>query len=169
MKKYLALSMSFVLLAECSAFDSIGGSLGGIGGSSANSSAGSSGNIFRNRNKETTPLEQRIVKDDTRVLISNVDSVQVDQYHGGLLITARGKIDNLGYSDVDLIAVNNGFPDEKGLLTYEFKAAAPEEPIAGRTTRAHEVFAGASVNLRRTSLVKRIRVIAAQNQITVSK
>lgn len=167
-------------IAGCSVFGSFsgsansstgssGGSTGSSGGSSATSSGGSSSAGFFNRREKETVLEQPAIIVDTRVLISTVDEVTVDKYSGGALIKARGTVDGVGYSDIDLIADNKGLPDENGVITYKFKGKSPIGTTKGPTERSNQVYAGASITALRLPTVKRIRVVAAQNEITVSK
>ena len=137
-------------------------------GSSDGSSGGSSGGFFKKREKEVA-LEQRIPVAETRILIPVVNEVQVDAFRGGVLIKAKGTLDRQGYSNVDLVAVNKGLPDENGVVTYEFKGDKPENTRAGPTPRSNEVYAGAFITSIRLATVKSIRVVAAQNQIIKSK
>jgi hypothetical protein len=149
--------------------NSSGGSVGGSSAaSSGGSSAGSSGGSFAGRTEEVV-LEQKIVIVDTRGLIPVVNAVKVDKYSGGAIITARGTTDIQGYSNVHLVARNSGLPDENGVVTYDFKAELPVGTTAGPTPRSNEVYAGTSITALRLPSVKRIRVIAGQNEITVSK
>jgi hypothetical protein len=165
MKNILITVIAFGFVTGCSVFGSIGGSAG----SSVGSSGGSSGGFFGKRRPKETVLEQRIEEPDIRVLIPVVNEVKVDKYRGGALIRARGTVDRQGYSEINLVAVNDGLPDENGVVTYEFKGEKPLITVAGPTARSKEVYAGASITARRLPSVKRIRVIASQNQIVVSK
>jgi hypothetical protein len=179
MKTIFITVIAFSFLTGCSVFNSFGGSANssigrsgnssnGSGASSGGSSNGSSGGFFKGR-KEDVVLEQKIVVEDTRGLIPVVNAVKVDKYTGGAIITARGTTDVQGYSNVHLVAQNNGLPDEKGVVTYEFKAELPVGTATGPTPRSNEVYAGASITAIRLPSVRRIRVIAGQNEITVSK
>jgi hypothetical protein len=173
MKKIFITVLAFGFISGCSVFGSIGGSAGSSanssGGSLGNSSGNSSGGIFAKKTKEQAPLEQRIQADDTRSLIAVVNDVTVDKFRGGVLIKARGTADSMGYSEVNLVAVNGGLPDENGGVTYEFKGDVPLTKFKGPTTRSNEVYAGASIPAIRLPSVKSIKVVAAQNQIIVSK
>jgi len=183
MKTIFITVIAFVFVTGCSEFLKDGGSVGSSAGSSGNStgsvsnssggsiggsSAGSSGGLFASRQKETV-LEQPKVIEDTRGLIPVVNAVKVDKYSGGAIITARGTTDIQGYSNVHLVAQNSGLPDENGVVTYDFKAELPVGTVPGPTPRSNEVYAGTSITALRLPSVKRIRVIAGQNEITVSK
>ncbi|MBE9475617.1 MAG: hypothetical protein IME92_00640 [Proteobacteria bacterium] len=163
-------------IAGCSVFGSFSGSAnsstgstGSSGGSSATSSGGSSSAGFFNRREKETVLEQPAIIVDKRVLIAIVDQVTVDRFSGGAIIKARGTVDGVGYSDIDLVADNKGLPDENGVVTYKFKGKSPIGTTKGPTERSNQVYAGASITALRLPTVKRIRVVAAQNEITVSK
>jgi hypothetical protein len=175
MKTIFITVIAFSFVTGCSDFFNNGGSVGSSAGSSGNStgsfggsSAGSSGGLFGGRTKEIALEQPEIVK-DTRGLIPVVNKVIVDKYDGGALITARGTTDTQGYSNVHLVERNKGLPDEKGVVTYEFKAELPVGTSNGPTPRSNEVYGGVSITALRLSSVKRIRVIARQNEITVSK
>ncbi len=175
MKTILITIVAFSFVSGCSVFGSFGGSVNSSTGSSGNSSAassggssaGSSGGVFGGGQKEVV-LEQPRIEVDTRVLIATVTQVTVDKFSGGAIIKARGTTDRQGYSEVDLVAENNGLPDEKGVVTYKFKGASPIGTTKGPTERSNEVYAGASITALRLPTVKKIRVVAAQNEITVS-
>jgi hypothetical protein len=172
MKKIFITIITAGFVAGCSVFGSLGNSAGSSagssGGSAGGSSGGSSGGFFKKRQKEVL-LEQRIPEAETRILIPVVTDVQVDAFRGGVLIKAKGTLDRQGYSNVDLVAVNKGLPDENGVVTYEFKGDKPQDTRAGPTPRSNEVYAGAFITSIRLATVKSIRVVAAQNQIIKSK
>lgn len=174
MKKIFITVITLGFVAGCSGFGSLSGSAGSSAGSSTGSSGGSStggssGGFFKKRAEKETILEQRIAKEETRILIPVVNEVQIDAFSGGVLIKAKGTLDRQGYSNVDLVALNKGLPDENGVVTYEFKGDRPDVIKNGPTPRSNEVYAGASITAIRLAKVKSIRVIAAQNQITKSK
>ncbi|MBL4749262.1 MAG: hypothetical protein JKX71_01530 [Amylibacter sp.] len=172
MKKIFITIIAASFVVGCSGLGSLGNSAGSSAGSSGRSSggssAGSSGGFFKKREKEVQ-LEQRIPAAETRILIPVVTEVQVDAFRGGVLIKAKGTLDRQGYSNVNLVAVNKGLPDENGVVTYEFKGEKPKYTRAGPTPRSNEVYAGAFITSIRLASVKRIRVVAAQNQIVKSK
>ncbi len=168
MKKIFITIIAASFVAGCSGLGSLGNSAGSSAGSVSGSSGGSSGGFFKKREK-VVELEQRIPKEETRVLIPVVTEVQVDPFRGGVLIKAKGTLDRQGYSDINLVAVNKGLPDENGVATYEFMGDRPEDTRAGPTPRSNEVYAGAFITSIRLVSVKSIRVVAAQNQIIKSK
>lgn len=173
MKNIIITLTAFGFVSGCSVFGDIDGDIDGSAEnnseSSDDSSANSSGGFFSKRKPEVTPLEQKRIVPDERILIPIVSEVTVDRFLGGALIKARGTTDSLGYNDINLVVLNDGFPDENGVISYEFKAEAPLKKIKGPTPRSNEVYAGASIPANRILLVKRIRVVAAQNQIVVPK
>ena len=174
MKKIIITVIAFGFVTGCSAVGSLTGSSGNSSnGSSAGisngSSGGSSAGSFGGKRVKEIELEQKKKVVDTRTLIPVVVEVKVDRFRGGVLITARGTADQPGYGDVNLVPLNKGLPDENGIVSYEFKGDAPYTDALITTKRSKEMFAGASINLIKLPSVKKIRVIAEQNQITVSK
>ncbi len=170
MKKIIITMIAFGFVTGCSAVGSVTGSSGNSStGSSGGSSGGSSAGSFGGKRVKEVVLEQKKKVVDTRTLIPVVVEVKVDPFRGGVLITARGTANQPGYGDVNLVPLNKGLPDENGIVSYEFKGDAPYTDALITTKRSREIFAGASINLVKLPSVKRIRVIAEQNQITVSK
>lgn len=172
MKNTIITITTLSFLAGCGVLGSAGNSAGSsagssAGGSSATSSGGSSAGVFKNRVKEVELEQPRIVIDE-RGYIPVVSEVTVDKFKGGALVKARGLVDSIGYSEVDLMPVNKGIPDENGLVILQFRANKPEKFRAPATERAKQVYAGASIPAARMPYVREIRVIAAQNQISVS-
>ncbi len=166
MKKIIITMIAFGFVTGCSA---VGSMTGSSGNSSTGSSGGSSVGSFGAKRVKEVVLEQKKKVVDTRTLIPVVVEVKVDPYRGGVLITARGTASQPGYGDVNLVALNNGLPDENGIVSYEFKGDAPYTDALITTKRSKEIYAGAAINLVKLPSVKKIRVIAEQNEITVSK
>ena len=170
MKKIIITIIAFGFVTGCSAIGSVTGSSGNSSsGSSAGSSGGSSAGSFGGKRVKEVELEKKKVIVDHRTLIPVVVDVEINRFSGGVLVVARGTASQPGYSDVNLVALNNGLPDENGIVSYEFKGDAPYSDALITTKRSKEIYAGASINLVKLTSVKKIRVIAEQNQITVSK
>jgi hypothetical protein len=171
MKNIFITVVALGFIAGCSGSGSLGGSAGSSAGSSGGSSGASSGGFFAGigtKREEEVVLEQRLPRVDNRTLIAVVNEVKVDNFRGGALIKAKGTTSVQGYGDVDLVEVNKGLPDENGVVTYEFKGNKPEAGRTGPTKRANEVYAGNSIPATRLPSVKRILIIAEQNQIIVT-
>ncbi len=174
MKNTFVIVVACSLIAGCSVFGSFGGSAGSsAGGSSGDSSAGSSGGssagLFGKKRVKEVELEQRDPTVDKRVLIPTVTKVVVDSHRGGALVHATGTTGNIGYHDLHLAPVNGGFPDEDGVISFEFKGEFPEVAVTPTTERSRELIAGNSISAKRLAGARSIRVIARDNQITVRK
>lgn len=171
MNKIITTIIALGFITGCSAVGSIGNSSGGssTGGSSAGSSGGSSAGSFGKKRVKETVLEQPKEIIDYRTLIPVVTEVKVNRFRGGVIISAIGTASQPGYGNIGLVPVDKGLPDENGIVTYEFKGEAPYSDALVTTKRSKEFYAGASINQVRLPSIKKIRVIAEQNQITVSK
>ncbi|PCH93039.1 MAG: hypothetical protein COB84_09905, partial [Rhodobacteraceae bacterium] len=113
-----------------------------------------------------TALETLTVAPDTRGFVPVVKDVKIKRFRGGALVEARGLVGTVGYFDVGLAPVNDGLPDENGVITYEFRGNKPASGHVAVTQRSKEVYAGASISNIRLAKTRSIRVIAAQNQVT---
>lgn len=164
MKTPIIALVMFGMLSGCGGSGSLSGSAGSSAGSTGGSAGGSFKGIFRNR--DVTALETLTVAPDTRGFVPVVKDVKVKRFRGGAVLEARGLVGTVGYFDVGLAPVNDGLPDENGVITYEFRG---NKSAAGRvavTERSKEVYAGASISNIRLAKTRSIRVIAAQNQVT---
>ncbi|WP_193221961.1 hypothetical protein [Amylibacter sp. SFDW26] len=161
------------LMAGCGVFGSFGSSAGSSGGSSGGSSAGSSGGssagLFGKKREKEIVLEQRKEVEDLRVLLPTVKDVFVERFHGGAIVRATALTGNIGYHNIHLSPVNDGLPDENGVVTFEFLGEEPVTRTTPRTERSREIIAANSISTNVLRNVSSIRVVAAQNQISVRK
>ncbi len=158
------------LISGCSLFGSFGGSAGSsAGGSSAGSSGGSSAGFFSKKREKEVVLEKRKEVDDLRGLLPVVKDVVVDRFHGGAIVRATATASSIGYHNIHLYPVDNGLPDENGVVTFEFIGEAPVSGVAARTERSGEIIAANSISANVIDSVRSIRVVAAQNEISVRK
>lgn len=150
--KNIVLSVAAVaLLAGCSAFGSV-----------------SSLNPFR---RAAPPPEEGLITatraPDGRELIASVTELRAEPTRNGVILRARGGTAVQGYYDVELSETNNGLPDETGTLTYELRGRAPASPLAANTARSREIVAAVYVSQIVLKSVRALRVVAAENQITI--
>jgi hypothetical protein len=167
-----------VALTVCGLVASCGGGSGSLGGGSgsANSSAGSSGSgssagsfgLFKRKKNEPVTVAQKKIQ-DFGSLIPQVTNVRVEQVKSGAIIYAKGKASRLGYYDVKLLAPNGMTPDEKGVLTLEFRAKQPEFWTTASTERAREIEVGRYISRYKLDRLRKITVIGAQNIVTVGR
>ena len=153
---------------------SLGGSLGGSSGSigsgrpsDGGSSAGSFG-LFPNRqNRAVTPAQQVVL--DHGDLVPVVADVRVDAVKAGAIIRVVAKASRQAYYEVRLRAVGRFEPDENGVITLELRARQPRFWTPASTERSREIVVGRFISSQKLSRTKKIIVIAAQNEIIVSR
>lgn len=104
---------------------------------------------------------------DGRELIATLTELRAEPTRNGIILRALGKAAVQGYYDVELSETNNGLPDETGTLTFEFRGKPPALPLAANTERSREIVAGVFISQINLKSVKALRVVAAQNQITI--
>ncbi len=114
-------------------------------------------------------LETRKEVEDLRELLPTVKDVVVDRFHGGAIVRATATAANVGYHNVHLAPVNGGLPDENGVVTFEFKGELPAVGVAPTTERSREIIAANSISAKIIPSVRTVRVVAAQNEISVRK
>lgn len=61
---------------------------------------------------------------DRRIAVSQVTALKIERTTAGAIIHATGLPPRLGYWDAELVAQNNGEP-ENGVITYVFRIAEP--------------------------------------------
>lgn len=109
---------------------------------------------------------------DNRVLVEQVTRFEVQPAHGGAILSAAGLPPTQGWWDAELVAENDGFPED-GVLTYRFVVAepVPGTPVARRvlTPESREVTVGKYISNQRLAGVQRIVVTGAGNSRTVSR
>lgn len=124
-------------------------------------------NWFGTSQEETTTAvapERETV--DERVLIDRITKMTIEPAGNGAILRITAQSDTPGAYDVTFVGLNNGLPDEKGILTYEMrvKHPAPTNPDGLKTLLAAH-FVGA-FELQNT---RRIIVKAADNQRSVTR
>ena len=161
------------LITGCGVFGSFGSSAGSSGGSSAGSSGGSSGGSsagrFGKKREKEVVLEQREEVEDLRELLPSIKDVVVERFPGGAIVRATAAVNNVGYYNTHLLPVNDGLPDENGVVTFEFIGIAPDERIVPTTERSRELIAANSISATILPKVRTIRVVSASNEISVRR
>ena len=96
---------------------------------------------------------------DQWALITRVNSIEVNNASGGVLVTAKGQPARAGGYNLDLVPA--GF--ENGVLTLEFKIAYPQSTTSGAVTPLTS-----SRFIKDSALggVRQIRVVSAQNSLS---
>ncbi len=106
---------------------------------------------------------------DPRGLIPFIRSARADRTLNGHVIRVEGTVERAGYFDLELVARNDGEPDDTGTLTYDFRAAPPQFAQAAPTERSKAVQAAVFVPKDIYADARRIVVVSTQNTVTVSK
>lgn len=111
---------------------------------------------------EASAREQAILQ---KVPVQSVGSVEIGRTRDGILVTAIGTADRLGYSLPTLRARRNGQPGADGFIDLDFVATqpAPELNFPVGTTRTRALRADLPISLRDLGNARGIRVIAATN------
>lgn len=105
---------------------------------------------------------------DPRALVDQVVSLRLERNRGGAILHAIGLPPQQGFFDGDLVPLDDGKP-VKGMVSFEFRIAAPAAPTRVSTQASREVLVGLFLTNQQLADVRRIRVIAAQNSRTVSR
>jgi hypothetical protein len=125
---------------------------------------GSARRSRRGNRTEKTPLvdPSRIgAAAETRPLIAQIESMQIDRIPGGAIVTATGIAEGAGYYDAVLLPAGN----ENGVLTYDFHAQNPAVPVAGPTVSSRRITV--AVTLTNTELAG-IRTITVRGALNVA-
>ena len=159
------------ILAGCGGSGSLGGGSGSGGSARSASSGGSSGGsfgLFKRQKTETLTVTQKAAVDHGDFIPTVVD-VWIEQVKSGAIIRAKGAANRQGYYDVKLRAPGGLKPDEDGVLTLEFRAKQPEFWTTASTKRAREITVGRYITRQKLAAIRKIVVLAGQNQITVRR
>ncbi len=105
---------------------------------------------------------------DRRLLVDQVTALRIERTTAGAIVHATGLPPRLGYWDAELVAENDGKP-ENGVVTYVFKVATPRWATAASTPYARSIEAAAFIPTVRLAEVRAIRVMGAQNSRTASR
>lgn len=152
MKKIILSIATISLLANCSGSGSV-----------------SSLNPFQREPRPEEALVTTTRIPDGRELIATVTELRAEPTRNGVILRAQGKTNVQGYYDVELSETNGGLPDETGMLTFELRGKPPQFPLAANTDRSRDIVAGTFVSQITLKSVRSLRVVAAQNQITIRK
>ncbi len=101
---------------------------------------------------------------DARSLMSEVVALSIERAPGGAIVRATGLPPTQGYWDGGLVPLDRDErPDERGVLSYEFRVFAPVAPQRVSTRQSREVVVGRFVSNQTLEGVREIRVIASGN------
>ena len=103
---------------------------------------------------------------DNRVLVDQVTTLKIERMPGGAIVRASGLPQTQGWWDGELVAENDGEPDDKGVMTYRFVVAAPREPTAVSTPVSREITVAAYLSDLKLARLRRITVVGARNSLS---
>ncbi len=101
---------------------------------------------------------------DTRPLVGQVVAMNVERIPGGAIVRATGLPPRQGFYDGELVPLNDEEPED-GILTFEFRAAAPEFQTRVSTQQSREVVVGRFVSDQTLDGVRAIRVVGLANAL----
>lgn len=139
----------------------------GLLASCSGSGSVSSLNPFRRAPAPEETLVTAARAADGRELIATITELRAEPTRNGIILRALGKTPVQGFYEVVLSETNRGFPDATGTLTFELRGRAPELPLVANTDRSRDIMAGVFLSNVELKSVKALRVVAAQNQITI--
>ncbi len=105
---------------------------------------------------------------DNRALVAQVSDMAVERFPGGAIIRAEGITPTQGWWDAELVAENDGRPVD-GVLTYDFRIAAPRTETRVSTPQSRSVSAAVRISDRRLEGVRMIVVRGAENARSVRR
>lgn len=105
---------------------------------------------------------------DYRGPVPQVTSLKVERATGGFIIRATGLPPRLGYWDAELVADNDGYP-ENGVMSYTFRIAPPPWRTRQSSTAARTVTVATYVSELSLKGATRIRVVGASNSLVARR
>lgn len=112
------------------------------------------------------------VANDPRELVAQITSLEVKATQGGAIVMAEGITPTQGWWGADLLAENDGKPVD-GVVTYRFVIAWPDPGSAASqrvlTPQSRTVSASAFINSTRLASVRKVVVVGASNQRSLSR
>ena len=168
MKNLLCAFFIVGMVSSCGLGNSSVGSSAGSASSASSSGSGSSAGSFGRRNR----ANKKAIASTTiegRSLVAVIEGARFERTRDGGVIRARALMPRQGYYDAKLISLNKFVPDEKGVLTLEFRAKEPQFNTNTSTNRSREIDVGVFLSHQKLAVIRSIRVVGSQNQVTLRK
>lgn len=125
-------------------------------------------NPFADRSTPAGGGVTRVVEDNT-VLIAQLQSVAPEAALRGVILKATGIAATEGYYNAQLVATNGGLPDERGIVTYEFRATPPETPGRAGPVQTRRLIAAAFIGDDDLAGIRGFRVRSASNVVDLRR
>lgn len=101
---------------------------------------------------------------DTRGLMNRITEVKVEETSTGVILRATGVMEAQGYYDAELV----GLPlDEEGIKVFEFRIRAPEATTGPGPEVSRQITAATALSFYQLDQIAGLRVVSAQNAISV--
>lgn len=144
--------------------------LAGCGGNGSNP-FGSLGSLnpFGGGSGQTVPVVAPYERPPGGVLIARLVSVEAEPALRGLIIRATGAAPTEGYYGARLFALNDGLPDENGIVTLQFRVEAPEFPGPAGTENTRQVIAATFVTDAALEDINGFVVVSATNTVSLRR
>ncbi|WP_112323816.1 hypothetical protein [Oceanibium sediminis] len=108
-----------------------------------------------------------VVADDT-VLVAQLESVTPESALRGVILKATGIAPSVGYYNAQLVPVNGGLPDERGIATYDFRVTPPEVSSGG-PVQARRLIAATFIHDDDLAGIRGFRVRSAGNTVDLRR
>jgi hypothetical protein len=106
--------------------------------------------------------------EDRRLVVDQVTALRVEKTTSGAIVHATGVPPRLGYWDAELVAQNDGEPED-GVMTYVFRIATPRWATRASTPKARTVEVGAFLSNAQLRDIRTIRVLGERNSLTARR
>ena len=111
------------------------------------------------------PAGKQRVTGETRPLIAQIESLQVDRTPGGAIVTATGIAETQAYFDAQLVRA--GIDD--GVLTYDFRAQRPAGLATTGSLSSRRITAADTLTSAELADIRSIQVRGATNARSSSR
>lgn len=101
-----------------------------------------------------------------RDLIAQVTALRTDKTASGVIVHAEGMPPRQGYWDAELVAENDGNPDENGIVTFVFRVAPSRPGTRTGTPYSRKVHVATFLSTAALAGVTQIRVVGENNAMT---
>lgn len=105
---------------------------------------------------------------DNRALVGSVSKLEITRTQGGALVVATGLAPTPGWWDAELVAESRT-PSEDGTLSYAFRVAEPNTPVAAAPPPARELTAAVFLSNQSLEGVRQIVVIGETNSRAIRR
>ena len=160
------------MLARVLAILAVSGLTACSGGSGSNpfGSLGSIGSLNpfggRDRAPAGSAAEAEVA---TGVLVGQLERVTPEPALRGLILRASAIAPMQGYYGANLWPVNDGMPDERGIVTFEFRAMPPPGLRPTGPVQTRRLIAAAFIPDSELSAIRGFRVLSAGNSVDLRR